>query len=125
MPAKSETELIELLRTGSRRTRVRAAQELALVGRPTALPALRETLESKDSQLRLAAGFAMWKIARSQEGVKAALEVLLSASPDAREAAVYALGAMGSEVLPFIDELLAHDPDREDLVRLREEIRAQ
>jgi len=125
MPAKSEAELIELLRTGSRRTRLRAAQELALVGRPTALAALRETLESKDPQLRLAAGFAMWKIARSQEGVKAALEVLLSASSDAREAAVYALGAMGSKVLPFIDELLAHDPDRKDLVRLREEIRAQ
>lgn len=125
MSVRSEADLIETLRSGSSRARVRAAQELALVGEQAALPVLREALESKDPGLQLAAGFALWRIARSPEGLNAVLGALSGTSPDAREAAVYALGAMGKEVIPFLDELLARDPDRVDLLRLREEIRAQ
>ena len=125
MSVKNEADLIEVLRSGSSRARIRAAQELAFVGGQAALSALREALESKDQRLRLATGFALWRIERSQQGLNAVLEALSSASPDAREAAVYVLGAMGKEILPFLDELLAHDPDRADLLRLREEIRAQ
>lgn len=125
MIVRSEVDLIEALRTGSPRARVRAAQELALAGGRTALPALQEALESKDLRLRLAAGFALWRIDRSQQGLNAVLEAFSSPSPDAREAAVYALGAMGKEILPILDELLARDPHCIDLLRLREEIRAQ
>lgn len=122
---RSEADLIEVLLRGTPRARIQAAQELALVGGQAAVPVLREALESKDLRLRLAAGFALWRIDRSQEGVKAVLDALFGPSPDAREGAVYALGAMGREILPFLDELLARDPDRVDLLRLREEIRSQ
>lgn len=124
MSLKGEAKVIEALRHGSPRERVRAASELASVGGLAAVAALREALESEDPLLRLTAGFALWRIERSRQGLDAVLEALSGSSPDAREGAVYALGAMGREIIPVIEELLARNPDREDLRRILVEIRS-
>jgi HEAT repeat protein len=125
MSEPSERALIEDLRSGKPSVRVRAAERLQHTGSAAAVPALREALRSDNLLLQLAAGLALWKIARDPEAVDATLEALAGASPDAREGAVYVLGAMGREIVPILEKRLAREPTRADLRRILEEIKTR
>jgi HEAT repeat protein len=114
-----------MLKHGAASARVKAAAELGQVGSPAAVPALKEALRASQPLLRLTAGFALWRIQRDRDAVEVIVEVLANPSPDAREGAVYALGAMGKEIVPILEDLLAKSPERPELRRLLAEVRGQ
>ena len=123
MTPRTESELIDQLRAKPDSLRIRAAKELALIGGAAAVPALREALVTEHPLLRVMAGFALWRIARDREGLDAVLDALASASPDASVGAVYALGAMGAEIIPVLEAFLVQAPERRDIARILEELR--
>ena len=120
----SEVELIETLKKGDPGSRARAAMELALKGTEFAVPALKEAMRMGNQVLRLACGFALWRIASDREGLNAVIESLSSDSPDAREGAVYVLGALGKAAVPFLEEVLKAEPERREIRRILDEIRS-
>src|SRR3990167_5350463 len=119
----SEVELIETLKKGDPGSRARAAMELALKGTEFAVPALKEAMRMGNQVLRLACGFALWRIASDREGLNAVVESLSSDSPDAREGAVYVLGALGKAAVQFLEEVLKDEPERREIRRILDEIR--
>jgi len=122
MNAQEQKNLIASLRSGSHQARLRAATELVNIAEPSAVPALKEAIRAKDPLLRVVSGFALWRINRDIEGLEALIEPLSGKSEDAREAAVYALGAIGSEAIPFLEEYLKKDPSKVEIRRLLREL---
>ncbi len=120
---RSESELLNILRSGDPASRTGAALELALTGTESSVPTLKEAIRTGDQLLRLACGFALWRIASDKDGFDAVVESLSSNSPDAREGAVYALGALGKAVIPYLEEILKVEPDRHEIKRILDEIR--
>ena len=120
---RSEPELIKILKSGDPGGRSQAAMELAFTGTEASIPLLREAMRSGDQVLRLACGFALWRIASDKEGLDAIIESLTSDSPDAREGAVYVLGALGKAVIPCLEEILKAQPERREIKRILDEIR--
>ena len=120
---RSEAELVNILKSGDPASRARAALELAIVGTEVSVPLLKEAMKMGDQVLRLACGFALWRIARYRNGLDAIVESLSSSSPDAREGAVYVLGALGKAVIPCLEEILKAQPERHEIKRILDEIR--
>jgi HEAT repeat protein len=125
MNAQEQKRLIASLRSGNHQARLHAASELVNIAEPSAIPALKEAMRSKDPLLRVASGFALWRINRDVEGLEALIEPLSGKSKDAREAAVYALGAIGSEAVPFLEDCLKKDPSKVEIHRLLRELRTE
>ena len=123
MSKRSEAELIKILESGEPAKRPQAAIELALTGTEASLSALKEAMRTENQVLRLACGFALWRIASDKEGLEAVIESLTSDSPDAREGAVYALGVLGKAVVPCLEEILKIEPQRREIRRVLDEIR--
>lgn len=121
--AQEQKRLIASLRSGSHQARLSAATELARIAEPSAIPDLKEAIRSKDPLLRVVSGFALWRISRDIEGLEALIEPLIGKSEDAQEAAVYALGAIGSEAIPFLEVHLKKDPSKVEIRRLLRELR--
>lgn len=121
---RSESELVSILKNGEPASRTKAALELAMTGTEVSVPQLKEAMETADQLLRLACGFALWRIARDKDGLNAIVESLSSGSPDARDGAVYVLGALGKPVIPCLEEILKAKPDRQEIKRILDEIRA-
>ena len=118
-----EPELIKTLKSGDPGSRSQAAMELAFTGTEASIPLLREAMRTGDQVLRLACGFALWRIASDKEGLDTIIGSLTSDSPDAREGAVYALGALGKAVIPFLEEILKAQPERREIRRILDELR--
>jgi len=50
---------------------------------------------------------------------------LSSGSPDAREGAIYVLGALGKAVIPCLEEILKAEPERHEIRRILDEVRGR
>ncbi len=92
-----------------------AAKTLGRIGPEAraAVPALEAALKDPDGGVRIAAGLALWRIARSELALKALSESLLDPDQNTRFHAAMALGEIGSaakSAVPALIEALKNDP---------------
>jgi HEAT repeat protein len=103
------TALTRALHDRSEVVRFAAAQALGRVGpgARTALPDLRKALEDKDSAVRVASAHALWLVASEGRGLSVLTAALRDPSPSVVQAAVVALGEMGTAAKSTAKELKA------------------